>query len=202
MRNLYGPANKHCHNPTFHSPVAHKLRITSCKRPASNQKWWALSILWIYHVAKKVPPYVEQLRPSETSFPPRPVFTRWRIRLGSRSVWAGSTPISARVSGVSRADLAWRHRSFDSYLSRLSFSLPKVIYFNSPPSLTRNITSHNIWRLSIAYSNERWFYYHSRERGWPILTASLILYVSLEKVGRMYLLRLGVKGLTWCDFRC
>ena len=59
--------------------------------------------------------------------------------------------------------------------------------FQISPAASPKIWHHTVWRtwLSIAYSDERWFYYQF----------SLIHTFLFRKVGRMYFLNLGVKGL-------
>ena len=73
------------------------------------------------------------------------------------------------------------------WLSVSTFS-PKSDQFKISPAASPEILHHTVWRtwLFIAYSDERWLYYQFS------LPHS---YISLEKVGRMYLLILRVKGL-------
>ena len=71
----------------------------------------------------------------------------------------------------------------------VTLSLPSVVNLISLHSLTRNITSHSIKYLAlqtVAYSDERWLYYQFSLHH---------LQISLQKVGRIYFLNLGVKGL-------
>ena len=73
------------------------------------------------------------------------------------------------------------------WLSVSTFS-PKSDQFQISPAASPEILHHTVWRtwLFMAYSDERWLYYQFS------LPHS---YISLEKVGRMYLLSLRVKGL-------
>ena len=71
----------------------------------------------------------------------------------------------------------------------LTLTLPRVTISNFSCSLTRNITWHSMKNLD----------FHSLRR-WKTITLTILLYLTytslFKKVGRMYFLHLGVKGLS------
>ena len=76
-----------------------------------------------------------------------------------------------------------------SFLQRLLNPFtPKSDQFQISPAASPEISHHTVWRtwISIAFSDERWFYYQFSLHH-P--------YISFQKVGRMYFLNLEVKGL-------
>ena len=68
----------------------------------------------------------------------------------------------------------------------------KLSSFNFSCSLTRNITSHSM--KNLAFRLLRW------KMIILIILTTLLIYVSFEKLGRMYFLSLGVKGLICCKW--
>ena len=76
---------------------------------------------------------------------------------------------------------------------------PKSGQFQNSPAASPEIWRHTVWRtwLFMAYSDERWLYYQFSQPH---------IYISLIRVGRMYFLNLGVRGLNispwtfWCGW--